>query len=218
MDLRTGNKRKEIEKVYLINLDKRADRLSYFNKNVCPKSKILSDYQRYPGIDGSLLGENILYSVVTDSGKKHMQENTSSKGLYLTKGAIGLALTYKTLVENCVCNTLILEDDIDIDENFDIEIDECLKALPNDWDIFYLGWCDSKYLKRDPVNSYINRLSGQINGTHAWIINPSIKDKFLTIFPLTYQIDTAIYLNSNMIKYGSYKKIVFRKDMGSDIQ
>ena len=223
MDLRRANEQEarrseKIDNIYLINLDKRPDRLSYFKTNVCTKSNLLSKYQRYAGIDGSIMPEHILYSIITDSGKKFMLENEKSKGLYLTKGALGLALTYKNLVDNCVSNTLILEDDIDIIDEFDKELEECLQYLPSDWDIFYLGWCDSKNLKQQPVNRYINRLSGQINGTHAWMINRNTKDKFNSIFPLTYQIDTAIYINTNIIKYGSYKKLALRKDMGSDIQ
>jgi GR25 family glycosyltransferase involved in LPS biosynthesis len=223
MDIRNRDEQEKrrmtkIDNIYLINLDKRPDRLSYFDNNVCSKSTLLSSYTRYAGIDGSLLSENILYSIITDQGKKYMLDDHKTKGLYLTRGAIGLALTYKYIVENCNNNILILEDDIDIVDNFDNELQECLNNLPNDWDIFYLGWCDSRHLKIESVNTHINLLSGQVNGTHAWMINPRMKAKFSSIFPLTYQIDTAIYLNKDLIKYASYKKLVLRKNMGSDIQ
>lgn len=210
---------KIIPSLYLINLDKRTDRLDYFKHHVAPKSKFIqNNCIRCSGIDGSQLSEKQLFSIVSEKGKELMLNNPKSRGLYLTKGAIGLALTYKYLLEACDNVTIIMEDDIDIVDNFDDELNKAIVKLPIDWDILYLGWCDSPNIKIQPINDGINYLSGQVNGTHGWIINPNSAKKLLSVFPLTYQIDTEIYLKPLIRKYSTNKKIVLRKDMGTDIQ
>lgn len=208
-----------ISKLYLINLDKRQDRLNFFKQTVAQKSEFIrNNCVRCNGIDGSQLSDDLLYSIISDQGKRLMIENPQSKGLFLTKGAIGLALTYKHILETCYVNTMILEDDIDIIDNFDHELFKAFSMIPSDWDILYLGWCDSVNLKISPVNDAINALNGQINGTHGWIINPASAKKLLSIFPITYQIDTEIYIKPLIKKYGTNQKLVLRKNMGSDIQ
>lgn len=208
-----------IDKVYVVNLDRRFDRYENFIKNVCLKSQFIKEkHVRYSAIDGQKLSENELFEITSVRGKNFMLNNSRSKGIYLTKGAIGLALTYKKIIEDCRGITMILEDDVNIIENFDSELSSCLNNLPDDWDVLYLGWCDSRYLKIEKFNNYINLLNGQINGTHGWIINPNGKNKLLSVYPLTYQIDTEIYKKNYIKKYSTYKKIALRTKGNSDIQ
>lgn len=210
---------KIISKIYIINMDHKTDRWDHIISDVLPKSSFITDhYERYSGIDGSKLPDDLLYSIVTTKGRQDLVSGRPSKGLYLTKGAVGLALTYKKILEACSGITLILEDDINIDNNFDNELNQCLSNLPYNWDILYLGWCDSKWMQINSINPYINILSGQVNGTHGWIINPNSVDKLLSLFPINYQIDSEIYRNQHIIKYGTHKKLVQRARFGSDIQ
>lgn len=222
MDTRISNvdqSTEKINKVFVVNLERRTDRLNYFNNHVLTKSYILQKQcVRYDAIDGSKLEEETIYKYLTPYGKQKLLQKLRG-GLYPTPGAVGLALSYKYILEaNIDNNILLLEDDIDIVDNFDDQLIDSLQYLPDDWDILYLGWCESSNLKRVPVNTHIYFMTGQINGTHAWLINKNAIHKVLKLFPMNYIIDTELYMAKNIIKYSTTKKLALRKNMGSDIQ
>lgn len=207
-----------IKNIYLINLDKRPERLQSFIEE-SKKSKLLQNYQRISGIDGSTLSDEKIRSIVTSRGYNDLISGRPAKGLYLTRGAVGLALTYKRLIENCFDTSLLLEDDIKIDNNFDIILDEAIKELPKNWDILYLGWYKSKNLVVQNISKYINRLSGQINGTQGWIVNPNSIEKIIKLFPISYQIDTELYRSVTLEKYSTNYPLITRNNyFKSDIQ
>jgi len=207
-----------IENVYVINLDKRPERFSSFVEQ-SKKSSFLKNYQRISGIDGELLDDNTIKSNVTKQAYQHIISNKKTNGLYLTRGAVGLALTYKQVLEQCDQTIFLLEDDIIVDNEFDSILQKTLVELPSDWDILYLGWYASKHLNVNSVSKNINELSGQINGTQGWIVNVKSAQKIISMFPLSYQIDTHLYRNRGLKKYSTIKPIITRcRLFNSDIQ
>lgn len=210
--------KKMIDKVLLINLDKRKDRLEYFKNQAKNSSLILNKYQRIPALDGNFLTDSDIRAAVTKNGYQDVMNNKPTKGLYLSRGAVGLGLTYKNIFENCECNTLLLEDDILIGENLDTALLNAMRDIPSDWDILYLGWYQSPNLKIIPITQNVASISGQINGTQGWIINPRSAQKLLELFPLNYQIDTCIYMKKNLKKYSLVKPLITRRNSSSDIQ
>jgi GR25 family glycosyltransferase involved in LPS biosynthesis len=205
-------------KIFIVNLDKRIDRWNNILAQINNSQLIKNNYIRYSAVDGETLSEENIKKLVTNCAYNHILNNKKTHGLYLSRGGVGLAKTYYDILTNCDDLTLILEDDIVISKNFDNQLYDSIKDLPTDWDILYLGWYESKNLKIDKLTNNIAKISGQINGTQAWMINPRSAKKILQIFPLSYQIDTEIYTHKNLNKYCAINKVVFRLNSKSDIQ
>jgi GR25 family glycosyltransferase involved in LPS biosynthesis len=210
----------KIEEAYYINLDNRPDRLINVIQAIDNSNLLKRICKRFPGIDGKLLSEQDLYSQITKKGKELLLSDQNRAGYLLTRGAIGLAMTYQKLIQSCNKITIFLEDDIHISKDFDSILEQCFNNIPDDWDILYLGYHHhSTRTILEPQNQYINKISRQVNGTFGWVLNPKSKDKLLSLYPITYQIDTEIHRLKTLNKYSTYKKIVYpNKNYASDIQ
>jgi len=207
-----------ITDILVINLDRRYDRWSSFLDQTKNSSIINKYHKRISAIDGKDLINNDFIQYVRTEGYNDIISSKQTKGLYLSRGAIGLAMTYYRICQSCMKPTILLEDDIIVSKQFDKIFAQALIELPEDWDILYLGWCQSSNLKIIPITEHIGSMSGQVNGTHAWMINESSAKKILNIFPLRYQIDTEIYLDKNIKKYCTNIPIITLCNKYSDIQ
>jgi GR25 family glycosyltransferase involved in LPS biosynthesis len=207
-----------IDKILLINLDKRRDRLDLFYRQLENSLLIKNKYFRYSAIDGHVIDNDTISSLVTKDAYAEIVSDKKTRGLYLSRGAVGLALTYKQIFESCNTATLLLEDDIIISKNFDSQLEKTLKDVPEDWDIIYLGWYQAPSLRINVLTANVGSITGQINGTQGWIINPLSAKKLLKLFPLRYQIDTEIYRSKNLNKYCTVDPIILRSGSQSDIQ
>ena len=209
-----------ITDILVINLDRRYDRWSGFLDQTQNSSLINKFHKRISAIDGKDLTNNDFIQYVRVEGYNDIISSKQTKGLYLSRGAIGLAMTYYRICKNCIRPMVLLEDDIIISKQFDKVFAQAYMELPEGWDILYLGWCQSSNLKIIPITEHISSISGQVNGTHGWMINPLSAKKILNIFPLRYQIDTEIYLNKNLKKYSTTIPIVSQSKIytHSDIQ
>jgi GR25 family glycosyltransferase involved in LPS biosynthesis len=205
-------------KILIVNLDKRYDRWKNVIYQIQKSNFIKTNYTRYSAQDGFLLSDHTIKSLVTQKAYQDIIDNKPTKGLYLSRGAVGLAKTYYDILTQCDQTTLILEDDIIISDNFDNGLFKSIKDLPEDWDILYIGWYKSSNLKTSILTPNIARIGGQINGTQAWMINPRSAKKILDIFPLSYQIDTEIYKHKNLNKYCTITPLITRLNSKSDIQ
>jgi GR25 family glycosyltransferase involved in LPS biosynthesis len=97
---------------------------------------------------------------------------------------------------------LILEDDIKIENNFQI-LDEKIKTLPEDWDIAFVGWYNTNYFgKPRPINDdwvFVERFWG----LHAYIVKKSSINKiYNSIVNIDTHIDVQLsrLITSNLIK------------------
>ncbi len=93
---------------FVINLDKRTDRLKYVAENL---AKVGLDYQRVSAVDGSLLADE--HKLINEDGF------FIQKGRSATKGEIGCAeshrLIWKEMIDKDIPYALILEYDVRVD-------------------------------------------------------------------------------------------------------
>ena len=109
------------DKVYCVNLDRRADRLHNFQEEV--KKFDLGEYERFSAIDGK-------------------QINITEFNSRLNPGEIGLVLSNLDIIrdarEKKYDKILIVEDDCIFTDEV-IKIKEYLEVLPEDWEMLYMG-------------------------------------------------------------------------------
>jgi GR25 family glycosyltransferase involved in LPS biosynthesis len=99
--------------------------------------------------------------------------NLNPKGNFLKKTEISLLLKHAWIIEkiyeNNYLNTLILEDDVILEENFVEKFNLYISNLPPDWDMCWIGSCCGLHAK-NTNNSFIYEADGS-RCTHAYIIS-----------------------------------------------
>lgn len=109
--------------------------------------------------------------------------NTNSKGEFLKKSVISLALKHIWIIEdiykNNYSNCLILEDDVLLEENFTNRFNQYMSQLPNDWDLCWVGSCCGLHAQQ--IENLFVYKSNFSRCTHAYCISQNgvlkIKDK-----------------------------------------
>jgi len=217
-------------KILYINLDRRIDR----NNNIQEQIKKINwtgDIERITAIDGrKLIIDNISHLI----GKRASEEANSSviikfaPGSYMTKGAIGCALSHREAWLNILNGNhekvLILEDDIHFDDNFNEKLIENLKDVP-DYDLLYIGYHES----RDNNNRYNHKYISPNNvvfGLYGYIVDKRIANKLLDMFPIEGQIDSEIqkiYKDIKVYVVNEDARVIysdhsFDNSLGTDIQ
>ena len=151
---------------------------------------------RFKAVDGTRLGD-IDPQIVNFQGIEDLNNPNKSFGLSLTQGAIGCAVSHKTIWEE-VAKTeknlvLILEDDAVILPGFTQKISDIIAELPDEWDILYLG--SGQHTAEKRLSPHLARPS-RIYGLFGYVINWQGAKRLLKhCFPLRYQIDTELWLN-----------------------
>lgn len=131
---------------------------------------------------------------LTEKGINTLFDTNKEHGHDMTYGGLGLILTCQKFWKTIKEPTLIIEDDIDIDENFNKKLKNTLKYLPDNWDILYLGYYHDPRIKQI-TNNLENNIwtANRVYGLYGYIIHPRYCSKLLkNIFPCDYQIDTMI--------------------------
>jgi GR25 family glycosyltransferase involved in LPS biosynthesis len=172
---------------YIINLDKRVDRLRL-------TQKLLSLYgfntTRFPAISGKQLSEIELTQLVHPKSMTSIKNGYRTSDADLSIGAVGCSLSHILLWQKLLNSNnngfMIFEDDTL--PNFTLEhFKKYIDYIPDDWDIILLGYVS--VFKKENINSYISKIYSWW-GTHAYIIH---KNKINTLlneaFPLKTQID-----------------------------
>jgi hypothetical protein len=120
------------DKVFLVNLDRRVDRLENFQNQVDRYD--LGEYKRVSAVDGT----------------------TINLGKYTNKlraGELGLLLTNLSIIEEAKQNKyetiLIVEDDCNFSEEIK-KVDEYFAVLPSDWDMLYMGGNHNTHMRVPP--------------------------------------------------------------------
>ena len=201
-----------ISKIYYINLDRRPDRLKHI-KNELNKINYSGPIERIQGIDGRQLNiNNLSNDLITIEGKNDALNK--NKGMYyiLTPGAIGCALShlniYNKIIEEMSDDnySLILEDDIIINNNFMNKLNNYTSKMPH-FDILFLGYHNFNSNEKNENNIYGK--PKKIWGLFGYLINKKSAIEIKKVFPLKYQIDTEMpkifnnlnvfYLKDNLI-------------------
>ena len=114
--------------IYLVNLDRSADRLAEFQR----RNAHLSNVVRFAAVDGKALDRKELIGagvIAPDCG--------------YTVGALGNAMSHITLWKRAVAQQItmsISEDDAVFSHIFEEQANRAMAMLPSDWDIIFWGW------------------------------------------------------------------------------
>jgi GR25 family glycosyltransferase involved in LPS biosynthesis len=211
----------DINKIYVINLKKRPERLAKFREHY----KLNRDITIYNAVDGNELDINYINSIIGVEGKKSLDNFYKYKIIrkyhyeLSSYGAIGCYLSHvnlwKEIIKNNFKNTIIFEDDVNVSN---IEYNNLIKRvnlLPDDWDIYLLinpDFCYKKVKVENKRNLYKVKRFFLL---HAYIINFNACKKIIesnTLFPINQQIDhhlselsllnkLNIYIHDNKISY-----------------
>lgn len=109
---------KYFDKIYLINLDRRTDRIEECDEIL---GKVNVTYERFSAIDGSTLVPNPKYKLTPN------ELGCLSSHLAILKEAKSLNLD----------SVLVLEDDVELCSDFIDKIDDYMNQLPDDWQWLY---------------------------------------------------------------------------------
>jgi len=132
------------DKVVVINLDRRTDRM---DKLVPQLERLGIEYERHSAVDGKELGINPIFA-----------------------GTMSHVQVLKKYQDKKI---LVLEDDALFCEDFNEKFEEVMQTLPKDSDIFYLGALLPKSTgKVTPVNKHWTR-QVMTTGSQAYCINPA---------------------------------------------
>jgi GR25 family glycosyltransferase involved in LPS biosynthesis len=113
----------------------------------------------------------------------------------MTKGAIGCALAHRNAYINVLNSdseySLIIEDDITLDDRFNEKLEICKNSLPDiKYDILWLGYHYKS--TKEHVNTYYDVPGDILFGLFGYVINKKAAKKLLEMFPITHQIDSEI--------------------------
>lgn len=217
-----------IDSILYINLKRRPDRDKHMRELL--KTVQLTKITKIEAIDGkTLIRENINNNDITSEGINDAFDNNQKIYIPLTIGAIGCALSHKKcyqyIIDNNIDCCLILEDDVQLDPNFNNLLKCLLNEIPKNFDIFALGHsstpkCDPNFI---PTDTFYK--TSKFYGLFGYIVSNKGAQKLLNIFPITKQIDTEISNNLDRINaYVLFKPIIFSEPsstttkFGTDIQ
>lgn len=213
----------KIDTIYLMNLERRPDRLNDFmvNYNNTDLKKI--QLTRMHAVDGSKLD---LKSIpLTDMSKLELKQLETTgfryKHYQLTRGAIGCYLSHVKIWENMLKNNqdiiLIFEDDARPPPNIMFAINKIMLDIPKDWDIVLLG----KYCHECEEHATYLKMKRFIL-LHSYIISKKGVEKIIgtnSLFPISQQLDSFLSEISGTLNIYSPKTDIVRQGKSrTDIQ
>lgn len=214
-------------KITFINLDRRPDRFKSMVNNF--KKNNINNYVRFKAIDGK--------NLIID---KNIEEMFKDNTFGWRRGVIGAALSHYTLWKELVNSKfdyyLIMEDDIILNDNFDVYLKDIKNKISlATFPFIFLGFHTDKECLRNPllVNNKENEVTiheikvGKYiwGGLFGYIIHKKTAESFvndINTFGLTEPIDTFIIKKNNL--YVAYPLIItspcmtFFNYVDSDIQ
>lgn len=174
-----------IDKIYIINLYKDIERLNTAYKQLSKYN--ITNYERFPGVNASILNDNDINDNTTIIGK-----------LFASRGMIGCGLSHiniwKKIVENNINRTLILEDDFILKDDFLNKFNKYIKNAPEKFDILFLNsnFIHNKNIKLIDINDIFYKQLF-IAQTVGYIITLDGAKKILKyINKVSYHIDIDI--------------------------
>lgn len=184
------------KKIYYINLEHRLDRKKNVEEQL-QKIKFKGKVERINAAYGKNLNLSLVpFNLFTKEAifattRKNDIENTQT----MTKGGMGVALSQKWIYEKILTGdedyALIMEDDIEITDNFMNNLQNIIKRIP-DYDILWIGYhVKQNHWASDMQNSGLD-IPEKIWGLFGYIINKKAAQKLIEMFPVSKQIDTEI--------------------------
>ncbi len=193
-----------IEK-YLINLDKRTDRLHI-------TTKLLNDHGftniiRYPAVNGKEISSFELEKLVAPHAINSIKQNQRTEHHQLSYGAVGCSLSHINIWKEFNNSTSLYSDMImifedDVLPSFTItDLHKYLEYVPEDWDILFLG---ALINKGNTINNVVSKIN-KFYCMHSYIIRKKCIPFLLKhAFPLEKQIDSWLSDLANENKINMY--------------
>lgn len=160
-----------VDKIYLINLDRRQDRLKAVSARL---DKLNIKYERFSAFDGS-----------SDAIKDEFK-NLQRRGTHITSvGTYGCLLSHLAVLKDAkrlgLKRVLILEDDVLFIKNFTEELQK-IKNIPDDWDVLYIGASQEAtvFRKSNVKNGYYR--ANRTYGMFAYIVKNHVFDLLIDTF------------------------------------
>ena len=199
---------KIVEKKFLINLEKRPERLAHAQAQLAKHG--INDVELVKAIDGVALGL-----------KSHIER--------LTPGMIGCYQTHRNIMKHCLDNNInsyvVFEDDLQFIPGFDDLFEMAIAELPDDWEFVYLGATPHKgttHLKR--INDFWV-LPFSVWGTQCFMIRnrATIEKIYNALEEMKMQIDEQlthyVLRDHGIIHYCADPCMVGQVfELGSDVQ
>jgi len=158
-------------KIYYINLDVRKDRREQFEAQ--PALAAMPHVERIPAVHGLSLdivkdqhiGLHTRVQVSTEYRRSHYEIHS--------RGALGASFSHikvwKKFLESDAKYAMVLEDDVDLPATFAMMVKDCAKDLPDNWDMWILGWnhnpTDTKHAGASPFRQVLH-----FTGAHCYIV------------------------------------------------
>jgi GR25 family glycosyltransferase involved in LPS biosynthesis len=182
---------------FIINLNETAEGRRRWN--IIRKIKQFHNIHRFPGVYGKKYNyiKELENGIINESWDIGLWKDQESKIIIMDKGEIGINLSYYRLfnkiVKDNIKTALILEDDaIDLDPNFENIVNEHYKLLPEDWDIFLLGfWLHRGDNGHEVVPGKIYKVRDFVL-LHSFIISNKGAKKLLNHLPIDMPMDSWI--------------------------
>lgn len=196
--------------VYVINLDRRPDRLEKIKERF---QALDLEFERVSAIDGKTLDIEL-------------PEQTPEKRW--NKAAYALALTtigiLKDAEEKGYENILIFEDDVDFVPLFDTWIDDYIADIPRKYDFAFLGYTLPGLTNSSPMSPRWDKVYSMVS-CHAYIINKHMIPAYRKMLekldnPIDYYVNMIVggRLNSICAIPLGGQKLVFQENGFSDIE
>ncbi len=186
------------EKIYVITLRRAADRHKHLKNELKGLDYTLFYGQDKDEFDVKDLERKNIYN--EDLARKYHRY-----GKPMPPGMIGCSWSHKLIYEDVIKHNyqkvLILEDDIEIDRKAVTSFQDALKNLPDDWELFYLG-----YEKNEEVTPslqikkafyHIQHFLGMMKYNHKMISNLYPKKITQNILTSGYHDHTHAYAITN---------------------
>ena len=193
------------DKVFLVNLKKRKDRLQRFISRI---SSI-----------GESVGAKDSTITLFDAVEGAQIPTSERRG---SPGVAGCRQSHINIIKKAKKNNydkiLILEDDVTFSSDFSIKFNELMRTLPEDWDMLYFGGNHQE----SPIKIKGICHKVKVYSTHAYAVKSTLYDHIITILekhdcPVDVAYRHEIHELDKFKTYGAYPQIAGQEVGHSDI-
>lgn len=205
------------ENIFLINLERRIDRLIGFNNKA---KEIGFEFEIFKAIDGRGITEDTVYNgnKISISRNKYYVDGFSN----YSKSQIGCLISHlevlKLAKQRGYNNFLVLEDDCEFKTDFNQEFDKFIQEFDKEWDMLYFSGSMIEY--SDKFLTY-RRLTS-CHTTHSYAVNSRCLDYLIDHIESNINnmpIDSSYVEIQNELKcYITFPFLTFQEEGFSDIQ
>jgi len=203
-----------IDKVYVINLNHRNDRMKKMDKILNKIGSKFLEYERFEAVNGKLIIEEEKNNLLSLKSRRLYNCPISFKDIR-SLGAIGCYLSHvgvwKLALERGEKDIIILEDDIQLKVDIN-KLNDCISLRPENYDICYLDYYGLYgYENNTEYNSHWNKNNDdEISFFSAYMISEKgIKKLLQNVFPIEQQIDC--YADAYAIENKDFKRYLSKE-------